>query len=269
MKKNKGFTLIELLVVIAIVGILSSVVLASLNSAREKGRIAAGKQFSSSIKHSIGDELVGEWDFDQDTVTTAIDSSGLGNNGSYQGFDFNAREPGIMGMALDFDGSDDVVELPNFFPDFEVCNLTLSAWSYDKGMPSALGQGGVVSGDSDNDGSLGWANIQYTDVELRFELRSHSMGNVTQINGNYANKWIHTALVLDNGKTYGYIDGALVWTGRDIGCIILRDWQIGDWDRNFNGAIDDVQVYSRALTSAQIEQHYAESLANHKNLASK
>lgn len=50
MKKNKGFTLIELLVVIAIIGILSSVVLASLNTARDKGNDAAIKSNLANIR---------------------------------------------------------------------------------------------------------------------------------------------------------------------------------------------------------------------------
>lgn len=50
MSKNRGFTLIELLVVISIISLLSSIVLASLNSAREKARDASLKSAALELR---------------------------------------------------------------------------------------------------------------------------------------------------------------------------------------------------------------------------
>src|SRR3989338_2157134 len=73
--KQKGFTLIELLVVIAIIGILSSVVLASLNTARQRGRDA--RRISDVKQTQLALELY--YDSNQTyplTITTSLTGGG-------------------------------------------------------------------------------------------------------------------------------------------------------------------------------------------------
>lgn len=65
----RGFTLIELLVVIAIIGVLSSVVLASLNTARSRGNDAAVKSNMATI--AVQAELEYDTNGDYDTVCGA------------------------------------------------------------------------------------------------------------------------------------------------------------------------------------------------------
>jgi len=67
---NKGFTLIELLVVIAIIGILSGVVLASLNGARNKAKDASAKASMSAVRADA--EMY--WD-DETTYYVSVDDT--------------------------------------------------------------------------------------------------------------------------------------------------------------------------------------------------
>lgn len=78
LKKNKGFTLIELLVVIAIIGLLSSIVLASLNNARRKSRDA--RRIADIKQIQVGLELYFDdhGEYPDDIYVKDSDTNGLG-----------------------------------------------------------------------------------------------------------------------------------------------------------------------------------------------
>lgn len=80
-KYSKGFTLIELLVVIAIIGILSSVVLASLNTARNKGTDAAIKSQLAAIRAQAEIVYDGLGNYGTGAASTASNANcGLANS---------------------------------------------------------------------------------------------------------------------------------------------------------------------------------------------
>jgi len=77
-------------------------------------------------------------------------------------------------------------------------------------------------------------------------------------------QWYHVVGVYDGQKAYTYVDGSLV-NSKDYPGILVTNSNpvyIGGLttSRHFNGTIDEVHIYNRALTPEEIHDHYIRGL---------
>lgn len=230
----------------------------------------AGTRYNSSTAtlgngSTLQNGLVGLWTFDgADTSgTTATDRSGTGNDGTLT--NSPRKVAGRVGQALQFNGSNTYVRRATFTSP-PSSTMTLCTWlktSYSGALQYILN----INRNSGNTTNEGVFEIVVTTGKLRFWdyngstygfADSGSDSNTAVTDG----KW-HYACFVKNGTagTY-YLDGASDGTATAANNISYgtADWVLGqnyrDANAYLNGLLDDVRVYNRALSAAEIKQLY-------------
>lgn len=199
------------------------------------------------------DTLVGAWLFDDPQGITATDASGNGHDGAIKGAKW---VPGKIGMALEFDGAGNIVEVAHDEA-FDLTTYTVSAWIRTQptgrwqtviGKEPVLGHprnyGVFIAGDTK---LLG---VNYTtggDWKTAFSETIAADG-----------KWHHVAASYDGKVLRAYLDGDLEGeTKTDIPPDHNTEpIRIGRWGAPrgdfMEGALDEVAIFREAFTEDEI-----------------
>jgi len=199
--------------------------------------------------------LVGHWTFDGKDIsgTTAKDTSGNNNNGIISGA---TKAIGKLGQGTDFSAATNVVTVPDKDNLDGMSQLTLSAWINPRTSGIGTSFGRII--EKGNGSSY---NFLFVGNNLECDIGVTAVGSTTSpLSGKY-NSWHHVDCVYDGANVSIYLDGVSVASAAKTGVVGSGStaMTIGNnvaGDRTFNGKIDDVRVYNRALSVNEIEQLY-------------
>lgn len=214
--------------------------------------------------------------FDEGRGATAHDSSGLGNDGSLQpgigGSNTSSSsmwtKDGLLGGAMEFDGTDDHVAIAGGAGsvwDIPGSEVTVSAWVTTGS--SAGGSGDRIVAKSSTDASDDYG-IQATG-NGRYRFRIRTGGGLTEINSPdakypYDGTWHHILGVYDGAYMKLYIDGNLEASSAKTGTLVnggstvlyVGQTKNLEGTRWYHGKIDEVKIWNYAFTEDEINIDY-------------
>ncbi len=181
-----------------------------------------------------------------------LDSSGNNLNGTIVGNP--AFAPGIAGQALTFDGTGDYVDCTNNVKwDAITDKLTVSVW-FRVDVFDTTYQPIVTKGDSS------WRIARNSETN-NLQWRCNGPNPAFRINGTVNvndGEWHHAAGTYDGANAWLYMDGKLDGTMATAGVIAKNTQRVflgansEQTGRLWKGAIDEVRIYNRALTEAEV-----------------
>lgn len=208
--------------------------------------------------------LVGWWTFNEGTGTTAADSSGNGKDGTLIG---NALwTTGKHGGALNFDGTDDLVDIGSGASQNLSSNYTISFWV----KPDAATAGTVLrkSNSVSNVIQQSKYEIRVSTTNISFITGDGTTGDMDSFTTTLpAGEWSFVTCTLDNTNLKScYKNGVLIGTAtNDVNTSLIGSpYGLIGTNRNtagnrfFKGTLDDMRIYSRVLSDSEILQLYQE-----------
>ena len=212
----------------------------------------AGSAWTASA--ALDPSLAAWWPFDEGEGTVAYDATGNGNDGVFNGDP--QWVPGVLGSALEFNG-DDYLNCGNG-PTLQIQDaITMAFWFNIEAFQNTW-EGFLAKGDDSYRASRGDGSGNATHMGIS---GTSTGGGNGYFNGTVivtGGEWHHYASTYDGAAGRIYIDGVLDVTSEGTGQINISNYDlyIGEnaqaTGRFFNGILDDIQIYNRALSEAEI-----------------